>query len=231
MSGKSLLVVLTSCDKLINDRGATGWYLPELAHPYYVFKKAGIKLTLASPKGGEAPLDPASVKAFSEDKECQEFLRDEEAQQLVKNTHKLSEFKEKDFDAIFYVGGYGPPIDLRVDPVSIDLVESFYAAGKPTAAVCHAPGAILSQAKDRKTGEPLVKGKRYTTFTDSEEKANGGVGTIPELGEETLTKLGGILERTDDWGVKVVVDGNLITGQNPASAGRTAEKLVEILGA
>jgi putative intracellular protease/amidase len=110
-----------------------------------------------------------------------------------------------------------------VDPVSIDLTESFYAAGKPTSAVCHAPGAILSQAKDRKTGEPLVKGKRYTTFTDSEEKAAGGIDTIPELGETTLTGLGGILDRTEDWGAKVVVDGNV----SPVSSVTRMEQLFE----
>ncbi|KAL7416165.1 class I glutamine amidotransferase-like protein [Mrakia frigida] len=219
---KSLLIVLTSADKTLTG-GQTGWYLPELAHPYYIFKDS-FKLTLASPKGGKSPLDEGSAKAFAEDADSAKFLKDTEALALVDNTVKLSSVSEKDFDAVFYVGGHGPVIDLPVDQNSIRLIQEFYNAKKITAAVCHAP-AVFKNTK-LPNGDALVKGKKFTGFSNSEETAVGAVETIPFLLETALSKEGGLYEKASaDWAAHVVVDGNLYTGQNPASAAPLAERV------
>ncbi|KAL7416164.1 class I glutamine amidotransferase-like protein [Mrakia frigida] len=218
---KSILIVLTSCDKLITG-GQTGWYLPELAHSYYIFKDS-FKLTLASPKGGKSPLDEGSAKAFAEDADSAKFLKDTEALALVDNTVKLSSVSEKDFDAVFYVGGHGPVIDLPVDQNSIRLIQEFYNAGKITAAVCHAPAVFKNVKVDN--GDFLIKGKHFTGFSNSEEVAVGRVDDIPFLLQDVLSEEGGLYDRADDWEAHIVVDGNLYTGQNPASARPLAERL------
>jgi len=219
-SQKKILIVLTSANKLLTGE-PTGWYLPELAHPYYVLKD-DFALTIASPQGGEAPLDPKSVKLFGEDEGCKRFLNDEEAQKIVKNTVKLSSVNPSDFDAIFYVGGHGPVIDLAYDETSFKLIENFYTSNKITSAVCHAPSVF---ANVKINGEPIVKGKKFTGFSNTEEKSGGTLDGIPFLLEDELQKAGGQYERTEDWQPKVVVDGKLYTGQNPASAGPLAERI------
>ncbi|KAJ9105053.1 hypothetical protein QFC19_003685 [Naganishia cerealis] len=218
---KKILVVLTSADKLPNGK-PTGWYLPELAHPYYELKD-DFKLVVASPAGGAAPLDQASVEAFKSDPIAIKFLDDKEAQDVVKHTVKLSSVNASDFDAIFYVGGHGPLVDLAVDQDSIKLIENFYSSGKITAAVCHAP-AVFN--KTTHGGKPLISGKRFTGFSNVEEEAVGMTNDVPFLLETSLTSLGGKYEKASEpWAPWVVVDGNLYTGQNPASAGPLAERI------
>ncbi|KAJ9094740.1 hypothetical protein QFC21_005898 [Naganishia friedmannii] len=218
---KKILVVLTSADKLPNGK-PTGWYLPELAHPYYELKD-DFELTLVSPAGGAAPLDPASVEAFKSDELATKFLSDSEAQKLVKNTTKLSSVDPSKFDAIFYVGGHGPVVDLAVDQDSIKLIENFYSSGKITAAVCHAPAVFKNTTHD---GKPLVAGKKFTGFSNAEEEAVGMTNDVPFLLESALKDLGGKYEKAPEaWAPWVVVDGNLYTGQNPASAGPLAQRI------
>ncbi|KAJ9121289.1 hypothetical protein QFC24_004625 [Naganishia onofrii] len=277
---KKILVVLTSADKLPNGK-PTGWYLPELAHPYYELKD-DFELTLVSPAGGAAPLDPvrflsfldsvtktdpdevtallsqASVEAFKSDELATKFLSDSDAQKLVKNTTKLSSVDPSKFDAIFYVGGHGPVVDLAVDQDSIKLIENvsspplyvplhphsllsnllheatltislttyraqFYSSGKITAAVCHAPAVFKNTTHD---GKPLVAGKKFTGFSNAEEEAVGMTNDVPFLLESALKDLGGQYEKAPEaWAPWVVVDGNLYTGQNPASAGPLAQRI------
>ncbi|KAJ9115804.1 hypothetical protein QFC22_004945 [Naganishia vaughanmartiniae] len=218
---KKILVVLTSADKLPNGK-PTGWYLPELAHPYYELKD-DFELTLVSPAGGAAPLDPASVEAFKSDELATKFLSDPEAQKLVKNTTKLASVDPSKFDAIFYVGGHGPVVDLAVDQDSIKLIENFYSSGKITAAVCHAPAVFVNAKHD---GKPLVSGKKFTGFSNDEEEAVGMTKDVPFLLETSLRDLGGKYEKAPEaWAPWVVVDGNLYTGQNPASAGPLAQRI------
>lgn len=220
-------MVLTSHDQLGDTGRKTGFWLEELAAPYYVFKDAGAQITLASPKGGQPPLDPVSNAPDSQTDDTRRFEADAEATAQLADTVPLDSVTPAEFDAVFYPGGHGPLWDLAEDAHSIALIEGFLAANKQVALVCHAPGA-LRRVKNP-DGTPLVQGKRVTGFTDTEEEAVGLTQIVPFLVEAELRALGGAFERTDDWGVQVVQDGLLITGQNPASSGPAAEKLLAAL--
>ncbi|MGB7801139.1 type 1 glutamine amidotransferase domain-containing protein [Buttiauxella sp.] len=222
-----ILMVLTSHNQLGNTGKPTGFWLEEFAAPYYVFRDAGVNITLASPKGGQPPLDPKSDEPDAQTDETRRFRSDEAAQKLLANTEKLENVRIVDFDAVFYPGGHGPLWDLAEDKHSIKLIEQFWAAGKPVAAVCHAPGVLRHVT--RPDGTPLVKGKRVTGFTNSEEEGVGLTAVVPFLVEDELKKAGGLYERTDDWGEFAVVDGHLVTGQNPASSTIAAEELLKLL--
>jgi putative intracellular protease/amidase len=208
-----ILQVLTSHDQLGNTGRKTGFWLEEFAAPYFVFKDAGVDLTLASPKGGQPPVDPKSDLPENQTPAQVRFKKEATTQKELANTRLLADMKAEDFDTVFYTGGHGPMWDLAEDPVSIALLESFYNAGKPIALVCHSSG-VLRHVKYQ--GEPLVKGKRVTGFTNGEE--------------EEMLRLGAIFEKVRDWGILSVVDGRLITGQNPASSTSAAQKLVTLVG-
>ena len=222
-----ILIVLTSHDQLGDTGAKTGFWLEELAAPYYVLKAAGADLTLASPKGGQPPLDPKSADESAKTDDTRRFEADAEATAQLAHTVRLDTVKLEDFDAIFYPGGHGPLWDLAEDATSRALIEGAIAADKPVALVCHAPGVLRHiQAAD---GTPLVSGKKVTGFTNTEEAAVGLTDVVPFLVEDMLTQNGGIYSKTGDWGVHVVRDGLLITGQNPASSGAAATALVEAL--
>jgi len=223
-----ILMVLTSHDQLGNTGRKTGFWLEEFAAPYYVFRDAGAEVTLASPKGGQPPIDPKSDLPENQTAAMARFKKDPEAQKALSQTFRLAEMKSEDFDSVFYPGGHGPMWDLAGDPVSIALIESFYNSGKPVAAVCHAPGALRGVMY---RGAPLVKGKRVTGFTNGEEAAVQLTHVVPFLVEDELKKLGGIYEKAPDWESFAIVDGRLVTGQNPASSTASARKLVELLAA
>jgi putative intracellular protease/amidase len=221
----AILMVLTSHDKLGNTGRKTGFWLEELAAPYYVFKDAGAKIVLASPKGGHPPLDPKSKEPSFQTDLTRRFEADAAANAQLASTVRLDSVKAADFETVFYPGGHGPMWDLAEDPTSIELIESFLAAGKPVALVCHAPGA-LRHAKTP-DGRPLVEGKNVTGFTNSEEEAVGLTQVVPFLIEDELKA--GHFSKTRDWEVHVVNDGLLITGQNPASSGPAAKELLGLL--
>ncbi|WP_448090583.1 type 1 glutamine amidotransferase domain-containing protein [Pseudomonas azerbaijanoccidentalis] len=219
-----ILMVLTSHDQLGNTGKKTGFWLEEFAAPYYAFKDAGAQLTLASPKGGQPPLDPKSDEPDAQTEATERFRKDLAAQSALASTVLLSSVKADDYDAIFYPGGHGPLWDLAEDKHSIALIEAFYNAGKPVAAVCHAPG-VLRHAKSA-DGQPLVKGKQVTGFTNSEEDAVQLTDVVPFLVEDELKAKGGIFSKGPDWASYVRTDGLLLTGQNPASSQATAEALL-----
>jgi len=222
-----LLMVLTSHDQLGDTGRKTGFWLEELAAPYYVFKDAGHEVVLASPKGGQPPLDPKSNEPEFQTELTRRFEADAEAKAVLAQTAPLSSVKADDFDAVFYPGGHGPMWDLAEDPDSVRLIEAFDRAGKPFALVCHAPGALRHvRAGD---GEPLVKGKDVTGFTDTEEEAVGLTQIVPFLVEDELKRLGGNFSKAADWQPYVLSAGRLITGQNPASSGPAAKALLEHL--
>ena len=223
----NILMVLTSHDRLGDTGKKTGFWLEEFAAPYYVFKDAGAKLTLASPAGGQPPLDPKSDEPDAQTEATRRFRADPQAQQALANTVTLSGVRAQDFDAVFYPGGHGPLWDLAGDADSIRLIETMIAAGKPVAAVCHAPG-VLAQVKGV-DGDLLVKGKRVTGFTNTEEAAVGLTEVVPFLVEDMLVKNGGQYSKTDDWQPYVVTDGLLVTGQNPASSEAGAHALLALL--
>jgi putative intracellular protease/amidase len=219
-----ILMVLTSHDQLGNTGKKTGFWLEEFAAPYYAFKDAGAQLTLASPKGGQPPLDPKSDEPDAQTEATERFRKDSVAQSALASTVLLNSVKADDYDAIFYPGGHGPLWDLAEDKHSIALIEAFYNAGKPVAAVCHAPG-VLRHAKSA-DGQPLVKGKQVTGFTNSEEDAVQLTDVVPFLVEDELKAKGGIFSKGSDWASYVRTDGLLLTGQNPASSQATAEALL-----
>lgn len=219
-----ILVVLTSHDQLGNTGRKTGFWLEEFAAPYYVFKDAGVEMTLASPKGGQPPLDPKSDDPDAQTDATRRFSKDQDAQAALANTVKLSTVSAADYDAVFYPGGHGPLWDLAEDPHSIALVEALYAAGKPVAAVCHAP-AVLRHTKLADQA-PLVREKPVTGFSNSEEAAVGLTDVVPFLVEDMLKKNGGRYSKGPDWQSHVVIAGNLITGQNPASSEAAAKALL-----
>jgi putative intracellular protease/amidase len=223
-----ILMVLTSHGKLGNTGEPTGFWLEELAAPYYVFKDAGADVTLASPKGGQPPLDPKSNDPTFQTDDTRRFEADAKAIAALATTRKLSEVSPGDFDAVFYPGGHGPLWDLAEDPSSIGLIERTIAAGKPVAAVCHAP-AVLRHVKGP-DGKPLVEGKTVTGFANSEEAAVGLTEIVPFLVEDMLRERGGTYSKGADWQPHVVADGLLITGQNPASSAEAARELVKQLG-
>jgi putative intracellular protease/amidase len=219
-----ILMVLTSHDQLGNTGKKTGFWLEEFAAPYYAFKDAGAQLTLASPKGGQPPLDPKSDEPDAQTEATERFRKDSAAQSALASTVLLSSVKAGDYDAIFYPGGHGPLWDLAEDKHSVALIEAFYNAGKPVAAVCHAPG-VLRHARSA-DGQPLVKGKQVTGFTNSEEDAVQLTDVVPFLVEDELKAKGGIFSKGPDWASYVLTDGLLLTGQNPASSQATAEALL-----
>jgi putative intracellular protease/amidase len=219
-----ILMVLTSHDQLGNTGKKTGFWLEEFAAPYYTFKGAGAQLTLVSPKGGQPPLDPKSDEPDAQTAATDRFRKDSVAQSALASTGVLSTVRAEDYDAVFYPGGHGPLWDLAEDPFSIALIEAFYNAGKPVAAVCHAPG-VLRHVKDA-DGQPLVKGKRVTGFTNSEEAALQLTDVVPFLVEDMLKANGGLYSKADDWASYVIADGLLLTGQNPASSEATAKALL-----
>ncbi|WP_026933119.1 type 1 glutamine amidotransferase domain-containing protein [Christiangramia echinicola] len=222
-----VLFVLTSHDELGNTGEKTGFWVEEFASPYYTLLDKGAKVTVATPKGGKAPIDPNSDTEDNQTEDTKRFHKDEAAQKVINNTVKLDEIDSNDFDAVFYPGGHGPLWDLANDETSIKLIENFNQQEKPIAFVCHAPAAL----KDVKgtDGEPLVKGKKVTGFTNTEEEAVELTEVVPFLVEDMLKKNGGVYSKGDDWAEYVLVDGNLITGQNPASSGLVAEKLYDKL--
>lgn len=224
---KKILMVLTSHDQLGDTGKKTGFWLEEFAAPYYVFIDAGATLTLASPKGGQPPLDPKSDEADAQTNATERFKGDTEAQKALANTLPLASVDPYDFDAVFYPGGHGPLWDLAQDKHSHILLEAFYAANKPIATVCHAPGVLKHiKAPD---GEPVVKGKHVTGFSNSEEDAVGLSDIVPFLLEDMLKANGGLYSKAADWSSHVVEDGHLITGQNPASSEATAQALLKRL--
>ncbi|MBT3068980.1 type 1 glutamine amidotransferase domain-containing protein [Rhodoferax sp. U11-2br] len=224
---KKILMVLTSHDKLGNTGAKTGFWLEEFAAPYYVFKDAGAVITLASPLGGQPPLDPKSDDPASQTEATHRFRADPAAQAHLANTLKLSDVSAQDFDAVFYPGGHGPLWDLAEDVLSIQLIETMLAAGKPVATVCHAPG-VLRHPKGA-DGQSVVFGKSVTGFTNSEEAAVGLTDVVPFLVEDMLQHNGGLYSKGADWLPYVVTDGLLISGQNPASSEPAAKALLQAL--
>jgi len=221
-----ILMVLTSHDQLGNTGRKTGFWLEEFAAPYFVFTDAGVDVTVASPKGGQPPIDPKSDDPNNQTPAQTRFKGDKAAMQVLATTHRLDGMRQEDFDTVFYPGGHGPMWDLAEDPVSIRLIESFYDAGKPVATVCHAPG-VLRHVKYK--GEPIVKGKRVTGFTNEEEEEVQLTKVVPFLVEDELRRLGGLFEKKPNWQVHSIIDGRLITGQNPASSTATAQALMSIM--
>jgi len=219
-----VLIVLTSHDQLGNTGRKTGFWLEELAAPYYAFKEAGAEIVLASPKGGQPPLDPKSNEPGFQTDLTRRFENDADATAQLASTVRLDSVSQADFDTVFYPGGHGPLWDLAEDRNSIALIEAFLAANKPVALVCHAPG-VLRHVRTP-AGRPLVEGKKVTGFTNTEEAAVELTDIVPFLVEDELKAKGGVFSRGDDWGSYVVRDGLLITGQNPGSSAEAAAVLV-----
>ena len=222
-----ILMVFTSHDTLGNTGRKTGFWLEEGAAPYYVFRDGGVDVTLVSPKGGQPPVDPKSDLPENQTPAMTRFNADDAARKVFANTGRLAEVRSEDFDAVFYPGGHGPMWDLVDDPASIELIESFYNAGKPVAAVCHAP-AVLHRVTYQ--GAPIVKGKRVTGFSNSEEEEVQLTEVVPFLVEDELKRLGGLYEKKPNWESFAITDGRLITGQNPASSTAAALALIKLLG-
>ena len=221
-----ILLVLTSHDQLGDTGKKTGFWLEELAAPYYALKDAGADIVLASPKGGQPPLDPKSDDPDAQTDDTRRFKADAEAQAALASTVVLSSVKAEDFDAVFYPGGHGPLWDLANDADSIALIEAFAKADKPTGFVCHAPGVLKSVIGP--DGKPLVNGRKVTGFTNSEEEAVGLTDVVPFLVENVLTANGGDYSKGPDWGSYVLTDGKLVTGQNPGSSHAAAEALLKL---
>lgn len=222
-----ILMVLTSHDTLGDTGKKTGFWLEEFAAPYYVFKDAGAEITLASPKGGQPPVDPSSDAPDAQTEATERFKGDQAAQDALANTAVLSEVSDAGFDAIFYPGGHGPLWDLAEDAASIKLIETFAASDRPVGAVCHAP-AVFKHPKAA-DGTPLVAGKTVTGFTNTEEDAVGLTDVVPFLVEDMLKANGGTYEKGADWASFVVTDGKLVTGQNPASSEEAARHLMALV--
>jgi len=221
-------MVLTSHDQLGDTGRKTGFWLEEFAAPYFVFRDADVELTLASPKGGQPPIDPKSDLPENQTPAMARFKKDETAQKALAKTVKLADVKSEDFDTVFYVGGHGPMWDLAESPVSIALLESFYNSDKPIALVCHSPGVLRHVTYK---SAPLVKGKRVTGFTNEEEEDVHLTKVVPFLVEDELKRLGAIFEKVPNWQPHFIVDGRLVTGQNPASSTSAAQALLDLLAA
>ena len=221
-----ILMVLTSHNQLGNTGRPTGFWLEEFAAPYFVFRDAGIELTLASPKGGQPPLDPKSDLPENQTPAMARFKKDAPAQKALANTVQLADVKAEDFDTVFYPGGHGPMWDLAESPTSIALLEAFYNSGKPIALVCHSPGVLRHVIYQ---GAPLVKGKHVAGFTNGEEEEMQLTKVVPFLVEDELLRLGAIYEKMANWQPFSVTDGRLITGQNPASSTSAAQALLKLL--
>lgn len=224
-----VLVVLTSHSDLGDTGQKTGFWIEEFAAPYYLMADAGVELTLSSPKGGQPPIDPKSDSPENQTPATKRFHADEALSEKLANTVKLSEVKEGEYDAVFYPGGHGPLWDLAEDKNSISLIESFYQNNKPIAFVCHAPAALVGVKGAN--GEPLVKGKQVTGFSNTEEEAVELTKVVPFLLEDELKKLGATYSKGADWASHVIKDGLLITGQNPGSSEEAAKVLLETLKA
>lgn len=222
-----ILMVLTSHDQLGDSGKKTGFWLEEFAAPYYVFKDAGAEITIASPKGGQPPLDPSSDTDDAQTEATERFKADEDAKGILARTKVLSTINAEGFDAIFYPGGHGPLWDLAEDSDSTRLIETFAHSDRPVGAVCHAP-AVFKHPKGA-DGKPMVSGKTVTGFTNTEEEGVGLTDVVPFLVEDMLKANGGIYEKGADWSSFVVVDGKLVTGQNPASSEEAARKLLALL--
>jgi putative intracellular protease/amidase len=223
----NLLFVLTSHDQLGDTGNKTGFWIEEFANPYYLLLDKGATITIATPKGGAAPIDPSSEGPNAATEATERFNKDPKTKALINNTEILSAMNPDDFDAVFYPGGHGPLWDLTNDTDSVALIEKFNAQQKPIAFVCHAP-AVLKNVKNT-DGTPLVRGKKVTGFTNTEEEAVQLTAIVPFLVEDMLTENGGIYSKKEDWAAYAVQDGNLITGQNPASSELVAGKLIESL--
>jgi putative intracellular protease/amidase len=223
-----ILMVLTSHDRLGNTGRKTGFWLEEFAAPYFVFRDAGVELTLASPRGGQPPIDPKSDLPENQTAAMARFKQDTEAQEELSQTAQLSDMKSENFDTTFYVGGHGPMWDLVDNPDSIALIESFFKSGKPVAAVCHS-AAVFHRVKYR--GRPLIEARRVTGFTNGEEAAVNLTDVVPFLVEDELKRVGALYEKAADWAPFAVVDGWVVTGQNPASSTVAARALIELLAA
>jgi len=222
-----VLFVLTSHDKLGDTGEKTGFWIEEFAAPYYNLVDKGVGVTVASPKGGKAPIDPSSEGEDAQTEDTKRYYNDAETQKVIDNTVKLETLKADDFDAVFYPGGHGPLWDLANDKNSIALIEAFNKQNKPIGFVCHAPAALKNVKNE--SGEALVKGKKVTGFTNGEEEAVQLTNVVPFLVEDMLKENGGIYSKSGDWEVHVLKDGNLITGQNPASSSKAADVLYESL--
>ncbi|MCK5830526.1 MAG: type 1 glutamine amidotransferase domain-containing protein [Methylococcales bacterium] len=222
-----ILFVLTSHDKLGDTGQKTGFWLDEFASPYYAFKDAEADIILASPNGGEPPLDPKSNEPDFQTEATKRFKKDNNAQVALANTLKLSDISPEDYDAVFYPGGHGPLWDLVEDPHSIALIERMHSTGKPIGAVCHAP-AVLRHTKSS-DGTSLIKGKSVTGFSNTEEATLQLLDVVPFLLEDELKDKGGNYSKTKDWNPHVITDGNLITGQNPASSSLVVKSMLEII--
>ena len=223
---KKVLFVLTSHDQLGNTGLKTGFWTEELAAPYYALSDKGVEITLASPKGGQPPIDPKSEDPSSQTDATRRMDNDVLLKDRLKKTYKLSEVKSGDFDAVFYPGGHGPLWDLAEDEVSQQLIVDFYSSDKPVAFVCHAPGVLKDVKID---DEYLVNGKNVTGFTNTEEEAVQLTDVVPFLVEDMLKKNGGVYSKIEDWSPYAVVDGRLITGQNPASSEKVADELLKLI--
>jgi putative intracellular protease/amidase len=224
----NILFVVTSHDTLGDTGRKTGFWVEEFANPYYTLLDQGATITIATPKGGAAPIDPSSDSPDAATKDTERFNTDADAKDKIANTKVLASMNPDDFDAVFYPGGHGPLWDLANDTVSISLIETFNSQEKPIAFVCHAPAA-LKNVKDA-NGNPFVKGKKVTGFTNTEEEAVQLTAIVPFLVENMLHENGGIYSKKEDWAAYAIQDGNLITGQNPASSALVAAKLLESLG-
>jgi len=222
-----ILIVLSSCDKVPGSDRQTGTWLEEFAAPYYTFLDAGAVITVASPKGGQAPFDPASQDDSAQTDATRRLAADPVAQRTLANTSRLAEIHAQAFDAVFYSGGLGPVFDLAEDPVSTALIETLHRLGRPVAAVCHGVAALRLARADE--GTPLIQGRSVTGFSNKEEQAAQGIGVVPFLIEDELRRLGGRYSSVADWNPHVVVDGGLITGQNPASSKMAAQKVLQAL--
>ncbi|MGO8712186.1 MAG: type 1 glutamine amidotransferase domain-containing protein [Rhizomicrobium sp.] len=223
-----ILMVLTSHDQLGDTGRKTGFWLEEFAAPYFVFRDANVQLTLASPKGGQPPVDPKSDLPENQTPAMARFKQDPAAQKALSQTVRLADVKAQDYDTVFYVGGHGPLWDLAESPDSIALIESFYNSGKPVALVCHSPGVLHRVTYN---GAPIVKGKRVTGFTNDEEEAVHLTNVVPFLVEDELKRLGANFEKVPNWQPFSIVDGRLLTGQNPASSTSVAQALLKLVAA
>ena len=222
-----ILMVLTSHDQMGDTGKKTGFWLEEFAAPYYVFKDAGAEITLASPKGGQPPIDPSSDAEDAQTEDTRRFHADNESQKQLANTRQLADMTEEGFDAIFYPGGHGPLWDLSEDADSKRLIEAFASAGRPVGAVCHAPAVF--RHTNNTDGKPLVSGRRVTSFSNSEEEAVGLTKVVPFLVEDMLKDNAGLYEKGPDWSSFVISDDQLVTGQNPASSAAVAQQLLTLL--
>ncbi|WP_446567187.1 type 1 glutamine amidotransferase domain-containing protein [Vibrio maritimus] len=227
MTQKKILMVLTSHRRMGDTNEETGLWLEEFAAPYYVFKDAGLHITLCSPAGGHPPIDPKSQDEGYQTEATKRFENDDVAKTHLSHTLRLVEVRASDYDAIFFPGGHGPLWDLTCDPDSVTLIDDFYSDDKPIGAVCHASGVLINAANEDET--PMVKGRQVTGFSNSEEAAVGLTDVVPFSLEDELVKLGASYSKAEDWAEYVVIDDKLVTGQNPASSRAAAQAILDLI--